>query len=127
MHKAYGGAEENRTPDLFDANEALYQLSYSPVNRAERYHAIQGRAHRLFAHNPPPAQVANFFFLRLRYDVAHRPLLGHQPRGFRGSYPLKVVRSLRLGLPPARELTGPATPFTGPHGLAAQDDRVGQR
>lgn len=25
------GAKEIRTPDLFDANEALYQLSYSPV------------------------------------------------------------------------------------------------
>ncbi|VXB14920.1 hypothetical protein ARTHRO8AJ_140033 [Arthrobacter sp. 8AJ] len=25
-----GGAKEIRTPDLFDANEALYQLSYSP-------------------------------------------------------------------------------------------------
>ena len=24
------GAKENRTPDLFIANEALYQLSYSP-------------------------------------------------------------------------------------------------
>jgi hypothetical protein len=24
------GAKEIRTPDLFDANEALYQLSYSP-------------------------------------------------------------------------------------------------
>lgn len=24
------GAEENRTPDLFDANEARYQLRYSP-------------------------------------------------------------------------------------------------
>lgn len=25
-----GGAKGNRTPDLFIANEALYQLSYSP-------------------------------------------------------------------------------------------------
>ena len=25
------GAKENRTPDLFHAMEALYQLSYSPV------------------------------------------------------------------------------------------------
>ena len=25
-----GGAEGNQTPDLFIANEALYQLSYSP-------------------------------------------------------------------------------------------------
>gem|GEM_PF-5510628 len=27
-----GGAEGNQTPDLFIANEALYQLSYSPEN-----------------------------------------------------------------------------------------------
>lgn len=27
-----GGAEGNRTPDLLIANEALYQLSYSPTN-----------------------------------------------------------------------------------------------
>ena len=25
------GAEGSRNPDLFDANEALYQLSYSPI------------------------------------------------------------------------------------------------
>jgi hypothetical protein len=25
------GAKENRTPDLFHAMEALYQLSYSPI------------------------------------------------------------------------------------------------
>lgn len=30
-----GGAEGNQTPDLFIANEALYQLSYSPINRKE--------------------------------------------------------------------------------------------
>jgi hypothetical protein len=29
----WGGAKGNRTPDLFIANEALYQLSYSPVCR----------------------------------------------------------------------------------------------
>ena len=29
-----GGAEGNRTPDLFHAMEALYQLSYSPRNLA---------------------------------------------------------------------------------------------
>ena len=27
-----GGPEETRTPDLLDANEALYQLSYGPVD-----------------------------------------------------------------------------------------------
>ncbi len=27
----YGGPEENRTPDLFNAIEALYQLSYGPA------------------------------------------------------------------------------------------------
>ena len=30
-----GGAEGNRTPDLFIANEALCQLSYSPVECVE--------------------------------------------------------------------------------------------
>ena len=29
---ANGGAEGNRTPDLLIANEALYQLSYSPIS-----------------------------------------------------------------------------------------------
>ena len=28
-----GGAAGNRTPDLFDANEARYQLRYSPIAR----------------------------------------------------------------------------------------------
>ena len=28
-----GGAKEVRTPDLFDANESLSQLSYSPAHR----------------------------------------------------------------------------------------------
>ena len=31
-----GGAEGNRTPDLLIANEALYQLSYSPALSARR-------------------------------------------------------------------------------------------
>src|SRR5579871_4826153 len=30
-----GGAEEDRTPDLFNAIEALSQLSYSPTKRSE--------------------------------------------------------------------------------------------
>ncbi len=30
---AIGGAEEDRTPDLVIANDALSQLSYSPVQR----------------------------------------------------------------------------------------------
>ena len=29
-----GGAEEDRTPDLLRARQALYQLSYGPVNAA---------------------------------------------------------------------------------------------
>jgi hypothetical protein len=36
-NKADGGAEGNRTPDLLIANEALYQLSYSPALQAPRY------------------------------------------------------------------------------------------
>ena len=31
------GAEEDRTPDLFDANEALSQLSYSPLKSLENF------------------------------------------------------------------------------------------
>jgi hypothetical protein len=30
-----GGAEGNRTPDLFHAMEALYQLSYSPAKHGD--------------------------------------------------------------------------------------------
>ena len=30
LHRDRSGAKENRTPDLFHAMEALYQLSYSP-------------------------------------------------------------------------------------------------
>jgi hypothetical protein len=33
---AESGAEESRTPDLFIANEALYQLSYRPGCRLTR-------------------------------------------------------------------------------------------
>ncbi len=32
MANADGGAEGNRTPDLIIANDALYQLSYSPAS-----------------------------------------------------------------------------------------------
>lgn len=31
------GAEGNRTPGLFHAMEALYQLSYSPLTTSSRY------------------------------------------------------------------------------------------
>ena len=37
LNKADGGAEGNRTPDLLIANEALYQLSYSPALQAPGY------------------------------------------------------------------------------------------
>jgi hypothetical protein len=32
--KKNGGAEGSRTPDLFIANEALYQLSYDPIHQS---------------------------------------------------------------------------------------------
>ena len=35
----WGGAKENRTPDLFHAMEALYQLSYSPAIGCHRRRA----------------------------------------------------------------------------------------
>jgi hypothetical protein len=43
-----GGAVGNRTPDLVIANDALYQLSYSPnLNLAPiRVHPERGFAHR---------------------------------------------------------------------------------
>lgn len=37
-----GGAKEIRTPDLFDANEALYQLSYSPGSGRNLDNAQEG-------------------------------------------------------------------------------------
>jgi hypothetical protein len=45
---ADGGAVGNRTPDLVIANDALYQLSYSPnLNSAPiRVHPVRGFAHR---------------------------------------------------------------------------------
>lgn len=37
-----GGAEGSRTPDLDDANVALYQLSYDPnVKKVKREHVSQ--------------------------------------------------------------------------------------
>ena len=38
-----GGAEGNRTPDLLIANEALSQLSYSPIPRAATASVARGR------------------------------------------------------------------------------------
>lgn len=29
---SYGGVKESRTPDLLRARQALYQLSYNPIN-----------------------------------------------------------------------------------------------
>src|SRR5205823_3103183 len=40
------GAEENRTPDLFNAIEALYQLSYSPESRPEEIPHASGSGNR---------------------------------------------------------------------------------
>ena len=34
VNKLFGGAKEDRTPDLFAASEALSQLSYSPEQQA---------------------------------------------------------------------------------------------
>lgn len=41
--KKNGGAEGNQTPDLFIANEALYQLSYSPKTKGGRFCVIRRR------------------------------------------------------------------------------------
>ena len=34
--KMDGGAKEARTPDLLNAIQTLYQLSYDPINKTER-------------------------------------------------------------------------------------------
>ena len=41
----FGGAEGNRTPDLLVANEARYQLRYSPSHRPDR----EGQVSTLYA------------------------------------------------------------------------------
>ena len=38
-----GGAEETRTPHLSNANAALYQMSYCPVNRIIAHGAGNGK------------------------------------------------------------------------------------
>jgi hypothetical protein len=53
LHKR-GGAAGNRTPDLFDANEARYQLRYSPWSRWwPRADSNNSSGSTL---NPPPAR-----------------------------------------------------------------------
>ena len=39
-----GGAEGSRTPDLFIANEALYQLSYDPIHRGNCKQLLRGKS-----------------------------------------------------------------------------------
>ena len=56
-----GGAEGNRTPDLLIANEALYQLSYSPaVLAAEKCQpdavkSSRGKSSRRTCHQASPS------------------------------------------------------------------------
>ena len=56
-----GGAEGNRTPDLFDANEARYQLRYSPMGRlpgpCDKFSSRPDPARRVRWH-PGPAHRA---------------------------------------------------------------------
>ena len=40
VHSCHGGAEGTRTPYLFHAMEALYQMSYRPVYVARHVDAI---------------------------------------------------------------------------------------
>ena len=42
-----GGAEGNQTPDLRNANAALYQLSYSPVPDARKLASVRGKPRRV--------------------------------------------------------------------------------
>src|SRR5947208_72803 len=47
--KAFGaGGKGIRTPDLLIANETLYQLSYTPMQRAGKYHATEIFQQRIF-------------------------------------------------------------------------------
>ncbi len=67
-----GGAEGNRTPDLLIANEALSQLSYSPIPPASPGRQA-ARAGGTCAERSAKSSVLAHV---LRADVAHRPCPG---------------------------------------------------
>ena len=48
----YGGAKEARTPDLLNAIQALYQLSYDPIHETERQFNFFAPQVKTF---PPPS------------------------------------------------------------------------
>jgi hypothetical protein len=80
-----GGAEGDRTPDLLIANEALSQLSYSPVPRSADNGEVVGSSQ---ASNPP-----------------QMPGVGHQLR------PPRAAASFRRLCPdPPRPQPSPAWP-----------------
>ncbi len=60
-----GGAEGNRTPDLVIANDALYQLSYSPgTGVVNRVHPAGGIAHSGGEVNKRGRRAASGAFLK---------------------------------------------------------------
>ena len=48
----HGGARENRTPDLLDANETRYQLRYSPLYRKHRLPVTPPRSKTPASYSP---------------------------------------------------------------------------
>ncbi len=93
-----GGAEGNRTPDLLIANEALSQLSYSPI-------ASQGIAHDAPREGPlligPPSEVKRSspdaaVHTRAREIAIALPVPASRPR--------PVNRCVRLRLRPHRPI-----------------------
>ena len=66
LTKADGGAEGNRTPDLIIANDALYQLSYSPASETAAL-AVLCRACNGFA------ALGKFFGVRAAACLASAP------------------------------------------------------
>ena len=59
-----GGAAGNRTPDLFDANEARYQLRYSPKTRG----SLREPSARIAADHRMPSRPGPARAVRLRSE-----------------------------------------------------------
>ena len=66
-----GGAEGNRTPDLLIANEALYQLSYSPIPRVAAAPVARGRRRaRTMLMTPSEVKRGRLILSRSAGDIA---------------------------------------------------------
>ena len=69
--KNLGGAKEGRTPDLLNAIQTLYQLSYSPMCR--------GRGGNLANSPPEVKQKMRKNFLFFRVDPEETPVIPFAP------------------------------------------------